>query len=589
MNGDECDLSVSSAGVDCDVDQLAQQVQQTLQFDDGDPKEVRNDSDDGNTDACMAFDFGDLAAKYGENQRGLLAKRDLCVGDVILNEDAMVYTSDIVYETYGEEEEEEGKDAKAQDPYFMTRSIIINNDGGGSRRQVPVDVIPEDMARMPGGWYIALACLLIQQREDVADLTIGDSDDPSLALFGRHNPNKSLPTNMAYKNALTHYAQVWGADKLARWTEERFTKLYCVMQTNALLHYLPMTHCVYAAGFFPGSAFVNHSCMPNAIQFVFPGGKMTMQATKPIKAGEEITVAYKEIAADVLGRDMVDYLHTELGFACQCDLCQDVAVADADNNAVRVVDFDVRSIWTAETNAAICADAEFASYVVNIIKNPDDRVAAASFFKLRTDYKRYFMAKLDTTPPLQPNPVYKHDLTIVLGELYCNITIHIPGQAAEDYRFWPAIYLNAIVGSAVPMLHAINVGYFARAYGLIRSMTRRLEEGEEDPCIACVGGKMFQMPSAHDAIEVEDMPNFVDAWVHIKMHNANLFGHVEQLALFRRAYPDVDDMCAQYHTILFKTETFARLPPEEQERYLQKQRDLAKLNNSEKQVPSSSE
>ena len=595
MNGNEYhdDLSASCAVIPIDdddrdrdtqeeVNELAQQVQQSMTFDDGgevddDAAEIEKREKLENTDATLAFDFGDVATKYGENHRGLLAKRDLVAGEVILTENAMVYASDIVFKNVCEEDNEEEKGCKPdEDPYFMTR---------GQKGEQRVDVIPGDLVGLPGGWFVALAALLIQQREDVSDLATAEGP---MAFFGRHVAHKNMPPEEAYKHALRHYAQAWGAEKLARWPQEEFSKLYCVMQINASLLYLPLSHNVYAAALFTAGAFLNHSCMPNAIQFLFPGGKSVLQATKPIKAGEEITISYKEIAADVLSADMVHYLHQEMGLVsdhgCCCDLCGEIVTvmhAPGEKEEGKVVDFDVRTLWNDKTNAAICADDQFASYVLNIIKNPDDKLAAASFFALRTEFARYFVAKLDGGD--KDNPAYKHDLALVLGELYCNITIHVPGQDAEDYRYWPGIYLNAVVGSDVPMFHAINTGYFARAYGMVSSMRWRLSpenRNKDEACLALVHGQPFRMPSPEAAIEAEDMPHFVDAWVHIKIHNSNVFGHVEALAWFRRVYRDVDELCEQYHTILWKTETFARLPPEEQQRYIQKQQELAKLNGA---------
>lgn len=587
MNEYDDDLSASCAVIptddpdpDREVNDLAQQVQESMAFDDGgeaddDAEKKREELE--NTDAVLAFDFGDVATKYGENHRGLLAKRDLLAGHVILNENAMVYVSDIVYQ-HGYDEDEDEKNKPEEDPYFMIRG------------QGRVDVIPVDLVGVPGGWFVALAALLIQQREDVADLAVGDGP---MAFFGRHIAHKNMPPEEAYKHALRHYAQAWGADKLARWPQEAFTKLYCVMQVNASLLYLPMTHNVYAAALFTAGAFLNHSCMPNAIQFLFPGGKSVLQATKPIKSGEEIVISYNEIAADVLSSDMVHYLHQKMGLVsdhgCCCDMCGDIVTVmhvPGDEEG-KVVDFDVRTMWNDKTNAAICADDQFASYVLNIVKNPDDKVAAASFFVLRTEFARYFAAKLEG----RDNPAYKHDLALVLGELYCNITIHVPGQDAEDYRYWPGIYLNAVVGSDVPMFHAINTGYFARAYGMVCSMRWRLSpqnRNSDDACLATIKGQTYRMPSPESAIESEDMPLFIDAWVHIKMHNQNVFGHVEALAWVRRVYPDVDELCEQYHNMLWRTETFARLPPEEQERYIQKQQELAKLNGAPP-LPSESE
>lgn len=588
QDNDWDDLSASCARIPCDdeeeeeVGDLARHVEQ-MTFDDGDiqtSSSLTNDIDDRDEEeeeedqdaTRYAFAFAEVSQKYGENQRGLLSTRDLAMGNVILMEDACVYVSDVVFDD---------PESKIPDPFFM-------EPWHQQQQQRSTDVIPEDLLRVRGGWYIALACLLIRDHEDVAELNVGD---PALAMFGRHNPNKCVDPAEAYKLAVTHYMHTWDNNKRDLWDGKRFEQLYCVMQTNATLFYMPLTQQVYAAGYFPTAAFLNHSCSPNAIAFSMPG-KQWVQAVAPIKKGEEITISYKEISVDVLSRNMVMHVHADIGLVqgCHCELCSQIAQQrdglDAmkkkkkqeDDDDDEEIDMDVTRMWNPDTNNLILGDKQFASYVMNILKNPDDKIAAASFHALRVEYTKHFERELDTVPP-KPNPNFKHDLAIVLGEQYCTITIHVDGQTAEDYHFWPVIYFNAVLASRIPMFHAINTGYFARAYAMTRSMVWRLGVTTpaqiEDACVGLIDGQRLRLPDVQTTITCVDIPMFVDAWVNIKVHLASVFGQTRTLSLMRRAYPMVDELCVQYHNQFLKAETFLSLSEEDREKWIKEQQQQA--------------
>lgn len=70
-------------------------------------------------------------------------------------------------------------------------------------------------------------------------------------------------------------------------------------------------------GLFPEFALFNHSCAPNAINFVV-GRSMVVRAAEPIKAGDEVTISY-------LGRPQLtpvtrrmQALEEDYGFECDC-------------------------------------------------------------------------------------------------------------------------------------------------------------------------------------------------------------------------------------------------------------------------------
>ncbi|KAG7399089.1 SET and MYND domain-containing protein 3 [Phytophthora boehmeriae] len=95
------------------------------------------------------------------------------------------------------------------------------------------------------------------------------------------------------------------------------------------------------AGCFPLGAMVNHSCDPNcAVTFVSKALKMEFRAMKPIKAGEEVTQTYVDIALP--RRERQQRLQRKYHFHCSCSRCsqslQDPesvdAFLDADSDGV---------------------------------------------------------------------------------------------------------------------------------------------------------------------------------------------------------------------------------------------------------------
>jgi tetratricopeptide (TPR) repeat protein len=73
-----------------------------------------------------------------------------------------------------------------------------------------------------------------------------------------------------------------------------------------------------STGLWVRSAYINHSCIPNAKKDSV-GDLMVFRATRPIKAGEEITHCYSE-SIDL--KDRAANLKKTWGFECDCRLCK---------------------------------------------------------------------------------------------------------------------------------------------------------------------------------------------------------------------------------------------------------------------------
>lgn len=69
---------------------------------------------------------------------------------------------------------------------------------------------------------------------------------------------------------------------------------------------------------FPEVSFFNHSCRPNLVK-IFSNFKLTLQTSKIISEGEELTINYTSFMTPYF--DRVNYLEKNYGFKCKCKLC----------------------------------------------------------------------------------------------------------------------------------------------------------------------------------------------------------------------------------------------------------------------------
>ena len=73
-------------------------------------------------------------------------------------------------------------------------------------------------------------------------------------------------------------------------------------------------------GIWPLFSMINHSCLPNAVQYTLrPEGYMFVRASRPIAAGEEVCICYLEQGP--VGQPMAERqteLMNKYGFVCNC-------------------------------------------------------------------------------------------------------------------------------------------------------------------------------------------------------------------------------------------------------------------------------
>ncbi|TVY93099.1 SET domain-containing protein [Lachnellula willkommii] len=108
-----------------------------------------------------------------------------------------------------------------------------------------------------------------------------------------------------------------------------------IMKTNAL----PCGPDSVVGGVYPTICLINHSCLPNAHNSWNSDAKCeTIHATRLIKAGEEITICYKDGPYDLRRA----CLKSAFGFECSCSLCilppAELQASDARRRQIRLLD-----------------------------------------------------------------------------------------------------------------------------------------------------------------------------------------------------------------------------------------------------------
>ncbi|KAI1301255.1 SET and MYND domain-containing protein 4 [Halotydeus destructor] len=80
---------------------------------------------------------------------------------------------------------------------------------------------------------------------------------------------------------------------------------------------------------YPNISFLNHSCQPNVVP-IFEGSKLTLQASRTIKMGEEISFCYGPSVATMTSKDRMAHLKKQYFFDCSCYACEN-AIESQDN------------------------------------------------------------------------------------------------------------------------------------------------------------------------------------------------------------------------------------------------------------------
>lgn len=134
-------------------------------------------------------------------------------------------------------------------------------------------------------------------------------------------------------STLTRIYQYFIEEKLA--TEsiryEDFKSIFSRFQMNSFYLSNSLFQPV-AAGVYTLGAFFNHSCVPNSIPVYDCENKIqTFRALRAIKAGEEITHSYVDLARSTLERRVT--LRKDYGFECDCHYCSSIEARSMELNS----------------------------------------------------------------------------------------------------------------------------------------------------------------------------------------------------------------------------------------------------------------
>lgn len=476
------------------------------------------------SDPRVPYDIVMMEDVYGEGQRGVIANRPIAAHDAIQIETSLAYVS---YPFAADNVAAHVKD-------FFGHVSTVN----GERKTLAV--MPEELKSVPGGVYVALTGEMIARHEKLAVMIV----DPLTGFHGRINPDPHKSCTAEEAHALIEKHYLGGgeeeAEKTAFWTLQMTARLFAVVQSNSKEGFVPMSINLYGIGMFPGSAYFNHSCSPNAVLTMLPG-KVFVQAILDIEPGAEITIAYQEIPIDMLSEDLTRTLQLNAGLRgeCKCKTCKDTdeeelkAVlgleggdgSDPANKTItpeqkekpqqleRVIRAGFEYMWCEETFARISKDGRLRALVLSMIKAPAHEEGAAAACSLRQLYAHYLAP--DMTEDYCP------DLAYVLGDLYCRNTIHVKRQWAEDYHWWPRVFAMASQKSDIKLPHAMYLASVARAYGAILAAgTRETAKEAED-----------------------DIHQFMIQWVGARLLQKDIHGHTANLVLACRTYEVLADMC----------------------------------------------
>lgn len=105
-----------------------------------------------------------------------------------------------------------------------------------------------------------------------------------------------------------------------------------------------LTGCTEVTGLFPAAALANHACAPSACFSVAlapcPAGcasavpTLTLKALVPLRAGDEVSIAYVDPGAD--RQDRHARLRSGYAFTCACSLCESELLGETATGGTRV-------------------------------------------------------------------------------------------------------------------------------------------------------------------------------------------------------------------------------------------------------------
>lgn len=422
--------------------------------------------------------------------------------------------------------------------------------------------VPAAFLKLHGALYVYMTCLLIKNHEEKSRMFLGLMPGVE-GLFGRINdgicatPLQAFPIFQEFFHS--HFND---SEKREFWTLRNFGLLLGIVQVNAVVGRMPLRNGCFGIGLFPGACFINHSCAPNAVRIMVPG-RLYIQALRPIKEGDEITVAYQEFPQDLLDNRMCMFLQDQsLHFRCKCEVCtmigQASAAAEAQNKATikemlkeskkdeesiqepeeeeekytgDTVDLSkdpFTELWEDDVRVKMEADKRLRSMVTQFIHKAHTdaeggKLAAAAAFVLRTQYAHLLTPPEEGKPPLD----YCGGLAYILGDIFCSSVMHHPDTHLDDVEWWPKIWMGALSQSVVDMPVTTCRAILACTYsGILKGFSRAIppvinkeKDSDEEQRVK------QQEIDALDALKAGDFELFLANWLALRSLHNSVFGH----------------------------------------------------------------
>lgn len=137
---------------------------------------------------------------------------------------------------------------------------------------------------------------------------------------GTHGASNRLPHELLSDEMLEHDYQLT-ADRLQ---DSHFTRnVFCCIYDKIVLNGFSLSeeHCGSSA-LYVTSAYLNHSCDPNALYRIEPdthGDRVFIASIRPIEKGEQIFISY---VSRNLGKTERQLSLSKYGFVCNCSRCK---------------------------------------------------------------------------------------------------------------------------------------------------------------------------------------------------------------------------------------------------------------------------
>jgi hypothetical protein len=317
-----------------------------------------------------------------------------------------------------------------------------------------------------------------------------------------------------------------------------------------------------------------------------------IQTLVPIKAGEEITVAYLELPLELLAPNLARTLHLRSGciineLGCRCETCRihledeagALSEAGRDPDSERDVDMDMQAMWFPATAARLKHDERLLTYVMAMVNDSKGEGGMLASNGMRMYYEHFL-----TPPPLgQPlaqgsngdgggggdgdddpdakPPSFCPDLAYSMADIYCRCIIHWPGQEPDNYLFWTALYNDLLRRTVINMPRVLTDALGARCYAALMIWSR------VDP-----QDKASQLVVANI---------FIEAWLMLRAAHNAMYGHLAFLTLLCVAYPIMGQLVTNNKAMIERKEARVAMQRAEAEAKQQRAETEAKLRQVE--------